>query len=87
MEVRLLPVFWKQKFVPFFFFFPKAVACEILVPRPGIEPTPLTLEVQSLNPWTPRNPRSFALAFASIKWRVASLVRCFLWLVYPLSSI
>ena len=59
---------------PFFFFKgcgkKKAVACEILVPRPGIEPIPLTLEVQSLNPWTPGNSHSFALAFASIKWRV-----------------
>ena len=25
-------------------------ACEILVPRPGIEPTPPAMEAQSLNP-------------------------------------
>ena len=29
----------------FLFFFFKAVACEILVPRPGIEPTHFTLKV------------------------------------------
>ena len=29
-------------------------ACGILVPRPGIEPVPSALEVQSLNRWTAR---------------------------------
>ena len=31
-----------------------APACGILVPRPGIEPTPPALEAQSLNHWTAR---------------------------------
>ena len=35
------------------FFFGR-VACEILVPRPGIEPMSPALEVQSLNHWTTR---------------------------------
>ena len=30
------------------------MACEILVPRPGIKPTPLALEAQSLKHWTAR---------------------------------
>ena len=35
-------------------------ACEILVPQPGIEPTPPALEAQSLNHWTTREvPPSF----------------------------
>ena len=28
------------------------MACEVLVPRPGIEPMPPALGVQCLNPWT-----------------------------------
>ena len=30
------------------------VVCGILVPQPGIEPLPLTVETQSLNHWTTR---------------------------------
>ena len=36
------------------FFFYCNVACGILVPRPGIKPTPLALEEWSLNHWTSR---------------------------------
>ena len=43
----------------FFFFGPRHTACRILVPQPGIEPTPPTVEVQSLNHWTTREvPRT-----------------------------
>ena len=45
-------MFWKDFF--FFFFWPRRVACAILVPRPGIEPTPPEVEAQSLNHWTIR---------------------------------
>ena len=40
----------------FFFFFswPYHTADGILIPQPGIETAPRTLEVQSLNPWTTR---------------------------------
>ena len=38
----------------FFFFWPRCTACRILVPRPGIEPTPPAVEVRSLNHWTAR---------------------------------
>ena len=41
----------------FFFFFlswPHRTSCGLLVPPPGIEPTPPALEAQSLNHWTTR---------------------------------
>ena len=38
----------------FGFFWPCHVACGILVPRPGTEPVPPAVEVQSLNHWTAR---------------------------------
>ena len=44
-------------FVLFFWgggFWPRCAACGILVPQPGIEPTPPALEVWSLNHWTAR---------------------------------
>ena len=28
------------------------IACGVLVPQPGTEPTPMALEVLTLNPWT-----------------------------------
>ena len=36
------------KFI-FFFFWPCCRACQILVPRPGIEASPLAVEAQNLN--------------------------------------
>ena len=36
------------------FFYCLAMPCGLLVPRPGIEPTPPALEAQSLNQWTAR---------------------------------
>ena len=38
-------------FLSFFF---RYAACGIFVPQPGIEPTSLLLEAQSLNHWTAR---------------------------------
>ena len=38
----------------FFFFWPHHAACGILVPRPGIEPRPPTVEAWSPNHWTAR---------------------------------
>ena len=35
------------------------MACRILVPQPGIEPTPPALEVQSLSCWTAREVQMF----------------------------
>ena len=35
-----------------FFFWPGRTACGILVPRPGIEPKPSVVKVQSRNHWT-----------------------------------
>ena len=50
---------------PFFFFFwPHSVACEILVPRPRIEPTALAVKVQSPNHWTTREFPLQAFSYA-----------------------
>ena len=38
----------------FFHFWPCSAACAILVPQPGIKPTPPALEVKSFNHWTTR---------------------------------
>ena len=35
------------------------MACEILVPQPGIEPTLPVLKGQSLNPWTTKEVSDF----------------------------
>ena len=37
-----------------FLIWPRHVACEILVPRPGIEPVPLAVKAQRPNCWTAR---------------------------------
>ena len=47
--ILFIYLFFKQKFL--FYLFGRA-ACGILVPWPGIEPTPPAVEVQSLNHWT-----------------------------------
>ena len=44
---------WGALFLEIFFWLHRA-ACRILGPWPGIEPTPLAVEVQSLNHWTTR---------------------------------
>ena len=43
-----------QKKAAPFFLWPCHAACGILVPQPGIEPTPPVLEVLSLNHWATR---------------------------------
>ena len=45
----------------FFTFWPHRAACGILVPRPGIEPAPSAVEVQSPNHWTARKVPQSAL--------------------------
>ena len=44
----------KQIILAFFCFWLCNTACRILVPRPGIKPTPPAVEAQSLNHWTTR---------------------------------
>ena len=45
------------------------MVCGILVPRPGIEPTPPALEVWSLNHWTTREvPNVFILRRVMLKY-------------------
>ena len=41
-------------FLAFVLFWPLCVACGILIPRPGIEHVPPSVEAQSLNHWTAR---------------------------------
>ena len=48
------PIRWFFSLQSFFFFESRHVACGILGPRPGIEPTPPALEAWSLNHWTSR---------------------------------
>ena len=44
------------------FFWPRA--CGILVPQPGIKPTPAALELQSLNHWSARKiPRNLTSTY------------------------
>ena len=45
----LIPIFIANLFVFVFF---GCTACGILVPQPGIKPTPPSVEAQSLNHWT-----------------------------------
>ena len=59
---------WKKRLfrsTTFFFFFFLAMPCSgILVPRPGIKPTPPALEAWSLNHWTARE----APIYPSLNW-------------------
>ena len=50
-----------------FFFLPHHKACRILVPQPGIEPTPPAVGAWSLNHWTARevpSTRFFIICFS-----------------------
>ena len=47
----------------YFIFWPLSAACGILVPRPGIEPTPPALEAESLNHWTAREVPLYTISF------------------------
>ena len=60
----------------FFVFWPHLAACEILVPRPGIKPTPLALEVRSFNHWTAREVpvvKFLILSPGGMQWKVLSI--------------
>ena len=58
-------------YISFFppFFWPCCATCGILVPRPGFEPVPPAVEVQSPNHWTAREFPSFTL----LKWNSVPL--------------
>ena len=43
----------------YYFFWPRHVACGILVPRPGIKPAPPAVEARSPNHWTAREVHLF----------------------------
>ena len=63
MEFELvIQSLWATSGRAFFFFSGRGrVACGILVPRPGMEPVPSALGVQSLNHWTAREVRKSIL--------------------------
>ena len=48
----LIPLFFFNNSFYFILFWPRRAACKILVPRPGIEPTPPAVEVWIFNHWT-----------------------------------
>ena len=54
----ILPITESRFTLPNFFFFlnlsPHREACRILVPQPGVKPTPPAVEAWSLNHWTTR---------------------------------
>ena len=61
--------FPKSPLERFFFLWPCPSACGILVPWPGMEPIPSTLEAWSLNHWTAREvPRKILLWVKCIEW-------------------
>ena len=64
----------------FFFFFGHAMACGNLVPRPGIEPGPLAVRVQSPNHWT---AREFPLFFFFPTQSYTPMFRVALFVIAP----
>ena len=74
----------------FFIFWPHHAACRILVPWPGIEPTPSAVKVWSPNHWTSREfpvfifkmtgLSSWSLSLLQLKYsRILNLVEYSLW--------
>ena len=53
------------------------MACEILVPPPGIESVPPAVEARSLNHWTTREiPRNELILIAVYVHTISSLLHC-----------
>ena len=55
----------------YLFFWPCSMACEILVPQPGIEPLPPALEGWSLNHWTTREAPIHSFPDSFLIWIIA----------------
>ena len=81
-------LFFSQKTLlgNFIFFWPYHAACGILVPQPGIEPMPPTVEVWCLNHWTARevlailNSQSYGLwCFQQLKLKSHNESLCGMW--------
>ena len=51
--IRMAIIFFNARFL-LFFFWSCHVACEILVPQPGIKPVPPAVKARSPNHWTTR---------------------------------
>ena len=62
-------------------FWPRSTACGILVPQPGIEPTPPAVEVQSVNHWTTREV-PFIVIFICISLMTNDVEHLFKWLLF-----
>ena len=57
------------KFLFIYLFWLCLTACEILIPRPGIEPGPSAVKVQSPNHWTAREYPATALFLTAHNWK------------------
>ena len=53
-EAVVICEFKAELAIPIIFFWPRGIACRILVPKLGIEPKPTAAKVLSTNPWTAR---------------------------------
>ena len=61
VPLGFLPFFFLNEILFIYLFWPHRAACGILVPQPGIEPMPHTVEAQSLNHWAAREVPGFPL--------------------------
>ena len=71
-----------------FFFLPHRMACRILVPQPGIKPTPPALEAWSLNHWMAREVPVVPISF-EVKGLSEIYIQCLahIWLLFSLFHI
>ena len=61
-----------------FFFLLHRVACEILVPWPGIKPAPPALEAWGLCHWMAREVQGFLYIFWNSAWHIVGAPQCWL---------
>ena len=62
----------------FVFFLLHRVACEILVPWPGIKPAPPALEAWGLCHWMAREVQGFLYIFWNSAWHIVGAPQCWL---------
>ena len=77
-EAVVICEFKAELAIPIIFFWPRGIACRILVPKPGTEPEPTAVKVLSMNHWTARNslaiPIRLSRTHTSERWSRESLV-------------
>ena len=81
---------WRYlKTIDFYTFFFLATACRILVPQPGIEPTPPVLGAWCLNHWTTREASDLYTLNGQVVWYVNNisikLFCVFIFFLFPLA--